>query len=758
MSSLNGPQFDPNELPFFLREEALDPGKRDFHRFAVEVAADEVFLMRDDSQIVYVNQSACKRLGYREEELVGKFVWEWDPLFPASVWPGFWEEFVQHRHLHFETRHMTKQGDVFPVEIHAHYYECDGAPHLLAFVNDLSVLKKLEEEKLTDLTERNDELHEQTYQLAGEVATTTEELEVQAERLRNLWENSPDVYLVIDPGSSEILECNKSAERILCGTREEILHKTLIDFSPPNQVDGRPSLELIQERILEIQTNGFARFDWLHTRLTGEDFWVEVESRSGKLRNRPVLFTTWRDISMRKAMEEDLRVMAHNDQLTGLPNRRLLEEHTNFALERAARNKQPLYLMFIDLDNFKYVNDAYGHKVGDSLLIEAAHRFQSVLRGEDLLARIGGDEFVVVLQDLDGQFQVETVAQKLMQQGNDPVEIANASLPLGMSIGIASYPRDGDDFDQLLSRADTAMYGSKQNGKARYQFYSSEASASASERLRLEVEMRKGLKQGEFRLYYQPKVSLKTGRISGVEALIRWQHPELGLISPASFLPIAEESSLLEGLEHRVFHVAALQAAAWQRMGMKFNKIAVNASGKSLKHGYAAEYLQSALRRGNCPASLLEVEISEGFMMQGSEQGLGEINKIRRLGVDLSLDDFGTGFSSLTYVKKMPISKLKVDQSFVRHISDSSEDREIISATIAMAHKLNLTTIAEGVETEEQLAFLREEQCDEIQGYLLSQPLSPKEFEELYYTRFHEVADNNLSEFPWLAEGRGSFT
>lgn len=545
----------------------------------------------------------------------------------------------------------------------------------------------------------------------------------ERKRYQTLFNNAPEAYFILSAKDGGIVECNHGAERMLGGGKESLIGKLPFELSPRYQPSGETSLEAAKAITQQIVSKGELTFEWVHQRLDGEPFWVEVEIRRGEYQGQTVYFSTWREIEARKRLEAELIKIANEDQLTGLLNRYSLSQAFERVLSHARRNTSPISLFFIDLDKFKYVNDSYGHKTGDLLLKRVAEILESSIRREDLAARLGGDEFVLVFEGQHSVYEIDELASKLAEKFDNPITIDGHRIKVGVSIGIASYPRDALDFDGLLRAADNALYKAKDLGRGQHQFFSAEMADMAAEHLRIEEGINRALKQGEFRLVYQRQVSLLTGETYGVEALVRWQDPSRGLVFPDEFLSVADDSNQLEKLERWIIHQAFSQAKEWYDAGLKFGRLAVNLSARSLQRGYAANLIHDALKQTGCPGCLLEAEISENFLLESEELGISELVKIRKMGLELSLDDFGTGFASLRYLKKMPIDKLKIDKVFIDDIVSQKSDLDIVSATIAMAHKLNLTVIAEGVEQTSQLELLKQEGCDVIQGYLFSRPV-----------------------------------
>lgn len=435
-----------------------------------------------------------------------------------------------------------------------------------------------------------------------------------------------------------------------------------------------------------------------------------------------------RDISDRKRSEQHIHFLATHDSLTSLPNRFMFSQILNLAIESAHRYHRKLAVFFIDLDRFKNINDTLGHEAGDFLLCEMAARLKQCLRASDVVGRLGGDEFVILLPEPESTEQIATVAQKILSASLNPIDINGQECRVTASIGICVYPDDGKDEQALMKNADIAMYRAKEEGKNNYQFYSPDIEARSLERLVLENNLRMALERNEFFLHYQAKRNLQTGEIAGVEALVRWQHPELGVISPAQFIPLAEETGLIVLIGRWVLKTACAQNVAWLKQGLPPLCMAVNLSVRQFFDEHLINDVADALRESGMQPELLEMEITEGMVMQDAERAIRILTAIKALGVRLAIDDFGVGYSSLAQIKRFPIDTLKVDSSFIRDIPQNREDRAITEAIIAMGRTLSLTVIAEGVETKEQEAFLRDHNCDQSQGYYFSKPISPEDF------------------------------
>jgi len=433
--------------------------------------------------------------------------------------------------------------------------------------------------------------------------------------------------------------------------------------------------------------------------------------------------------AQRHQAEQRIQYLAHFDALTGLPNRAQLDDRAAYAISLAQGGKGNVALMFLDLDHFKDINDSLGHSVGDALLVEVARRLRLVLRAEDTASRLGGDEFIFLFHDIDAQ-QAARLAQKLLDVVAEPYRIESYDLNVTGSIGISLYPNDGPDLEALFKNADAAMYRAKQEGRHGYRFFTAEMQSRSTRHLQLVNALRQALEHDQLRLHYQPQVSLHDGLIVGAEALLRWTHPELGAVSPAEFIPAAEDSGLILPIGEWVLRHAARQARFWMQDGLGPLVMAVNLSAVQFRHPDLPELVTRILTEENLPPEYLELELTEGVAVHDPQGAIAVMNRLHERGVRMSIDDFGTGYSSLAHLKKFKVYKLKIDQSFVRDISTDTEDRAIVGAVIHMAKSLGLQTIAEGVETAGQLAFLREQGCDEVQGYYFSRPLPASEFEQ----------------------------
>jgi diguanylate cyclase (GGDEF)-like protein len=423
--------------------------------------------------------------------------------------------------------------------------------------------------------------------------------------------------------------------------------------------------------------------------------------------------------------------LAYHDGLTALPNRGLFNKLLSQAISQARRYHRKLAVAFIDLDRFKQINDTLGHEAGDELLKEVANRLKACVRDSDTVARLGGDEFVVLLTELSDEQYAAAVAQKIITSVAKPFTLLGQEFRVTASIGISSYPKDGPDEQTLTKNADIAMYQAKEDGKNNFQFYSEQLNANSLERLTLESSLRHALERNEFQLYYQSKRDIATGQITGMEALLRWQHPDLGIVAPMQFIPVAEETGLIVPIGRWVLHTACLQNVTWQKHGLPRLKIAVNLTARQFSDEHLLRDIAAVLKSSGMEASLLELEIHESLLIQDIEKTLRILTDLKSMGVKIAIDDFGTGYSSLATLQRFPLDTIKIDRSYIRDIAIRGEDRNLTEAIIAMGKSLSLTVVAQGVETKEQADFLRQHACDEFQGFYFNKPMSADQFTEL---------------------------
>jgi diguanylate cyclase (GGDEF)-like protein/PAS domain S-box-containing protein len=495
--------------------------------------------------------------------------------------------------------------------------------------------------------------------------------------------------------------------------------------------------DLIRERGLARQRGEPVptRYEFKIRRKDGQPRWVDFSAGTIEFDGQPAALGTAFDVTERKRAEEQITEIAYHDNLTGLPNRLLFHDRLRQAVVQAHRGGHRVAVLFLDLDRFKTINDSLGHTVGDRLLRGVSERISDSVRESDTVARLGGDEFTLLLPRVNDATDVAKVAEKILESLRQAFPVDGHELFVTSSMGISLYPEDGHDPESLVKNADTAMYRAKELGRDKYQLYTPAMNARAMERLALENSLRKALTNDELIIYYQPVVDLETRRIRGLEALLRWRHPELGLVSPAEFIPLAEVTGLILPIGPWLLRTACSQAKAWQEQGMPGLTVSVNLSARQFQQEDLVEQVTHALDVSGLAPACLDLEITESHAMQSPETAAEILRALKAVGVRISIDDFGIGYSSLGYLKRLPIDTLKIDQSFVRDIITDPDDAAIVTAVIAMARTLKLSVVAEGVETEEQLAFLAARGCDRMQGYLFSHPLPPDECGALLRSR-----------------------
>ena len=551
--------------------------------------------------------------------------------------------------------------------------------------------------------------------------------ELQLRQAAKVFEHTSEGVIITGP-DQRIVAVNRAFTRITGYSEKEVKGQ-----KPKILRSGRHDDEFYRQMWTAIKATGLWQGEIWNRRKNGVEYpeWLnisEVRDEADAIVNYIGVFA---DISLIKESQHKLEHTAHHDALTGLPNRLLFRDRLEQGLAAAHRNGKGVAVLFLDLDRFKVINDTLGHETGDLLLQEVAQRLLHCLREDDTVARMGGDEFVVIQKGVDSPDDAALLATRILRQISRPLSLVGHEMVVTLSIGISLYPQDGKNVSALLKNADAAMYRAKDMGRNCYQYYSNEMTASGLARLELESDLRQALERNEFVLHYQPQINLKNGEITGVEALIRWQHPHQGMISPVVFIPLAEDIGMIGAIGEWVLNTACIDAKAWQAAGLPPLRLAVNISGRQFSNDGVVDQVTAALQNSGLLPHYLEIEITESAIMKDAARGISTLNALKKLGVYLAIDDFGTGYSSLSYLKRFPIDKLKIDKSFIDGLPKEQDDAAISTAIIAMAHSLRLTVIAEGVETEAQLAFLRSNACDEIQGYLFSKALPADRLVEL---------------------------
>ena len=670
------------------------------YRQLVELSPDGIFI-QSESRIAFVNGACMKLLGAAtREELIGKPVLE-------IVHPDFRKTVIERIRrlgdenptvLPLEAKVLRLDGAAIDVEVTASPFMYRSNPGVQVVMRDITERKRAEEEIRKT----------QTF-------------------LSSIVDNLPSMVSVKDAKELRFMRLNKAGEAMTGFSEQELLGKNDYDLFPKEQADffvAKDRETLDTGKLVFVEEEPIRTKDGAERILQTKK--LPVFDGIGNIQ---YVLGISEDITERKKAEERLAYLAQYDSLTGLPNRSLFRDRLTQAMVRAKRNDRILALMFLDLDHFKEINDSLGHSTGDEVLQAVAGRLRASLRLVDTIARLGGDEFTIILENIARPDDVTMVAQKIWSAFSDPLVIQGREIFVTASIGITLYPRDVEDIDALLQTADIAMYHAKEEGRNTYEFYAAEMHDHAAERLNMEALLRRALERQEFLLHYQPKVTVHGGRIVGMEALIRWNSKELGVVSPAKFIPLAEKTGLIVPIGEWVLKVACAQNKAWQARGLPALLMSVNLSARQFQQKNLVEMIVGAIEATGLGARFLELEITESMIMHRPEKAIAVLQQLHDIGVQLSVDDFGTGYSSLAYLKRFPVQKLKIDQSFVRDITTDAEDAAIVGAVVAMAKSLELNVIAEGVETPEQLAFLAKLDCDEYQGYLFSRPLPADEIE-----------------------------
>ncbi|MEW6078791.1 MAG: EAL domain-containing protein [Thermodesulfobacteriota bacterium] len=661
---------------------------------------------------VYVSQLYQKLIGYTEEEIIGTHSL-------AHIYPEDREMVRQQaikrlkRELFdpYEYRYVRKNNEIIWVLETITPIQYKGERATLGSFMDITIYKIMEKA-----------------------------LRRSEEKYRTILESIHEGYFEVDLDGN-LTFINDSMCRIAGCSKEELTGSNHQRFT--DKVTAKKVFRAFNK--VYRTGNPIDSFDWQIIGKTGEERQVEA---SISLRNdssgKPVGFKgILRDITERKRMEQKLNHMATHDALTGLPNRLMFSEILNHAIIRAKHHHLQLAVFFIDLDRFKSINDSLGHDAGDQLLKKMAIRFKQTLRTSDIIARLGGDEFIILIEDIEGLNQVEALAQKIHSTVMQPVLLMDEECRVTTSIGISLYPRDGEDEQTLMKNADMAMYLAKEEGRNNYQFYAENIQIQAYERFSIETNLRRALERNELYLTYQAKLDFKTDQVTGVEALLRWENPYLGAVSPAQFIPVAEEIGLIVPIGRWVLKTACAQNVAWQRQGLPPVRMGVNLSLRQLMDDNLINDISAALEESGMAPNLLELEITESMALHNPARQLALMTKLKEMGLRIAIDDFGTGYSALAQLKHFPIDTLKVDRSFIRNLPHDPENKAITEAIIAMGKTLSLTVVAEGVETLEQDDFLREKVCDEMQGFYFSKPVSPEKLAELLRKHIPVIRDKS---------------
>lgn len=542
----------------------------------------------------------------------------------------------------------------------------------------------------------------------------------------NLFETIIDSVVLVN-SEGRILNVNLETQRLLGYSHKELVGESLevLFFS-----DGKPNSTYVTELLNACPIRNMETF-LLSKNGVKIPVILSLSECKDRYGERMGFVLASKDVTEYKLAEEKIQYLATHDSLTGLPNRLMLAQLLDHAIQSAKRHKRKLAVIFIDLDRFKIINDTMGHAAGDQLLQEIAYRYKSSLRAADIVSRQGGDEFVIVIEDFHSLSDLKLVAHNLLAATIKPIILLGNECRVTASIGISIYPQDGEDEQSLLKHADIAMYNAKEEGKNNFQFYSKDIRSQSAGRMAIETNLRSALERNELSLHYQAKVNFKTGTITGVEALLRWQNLDLGSVTPTQFIPVAEETGLIIPIGRWVLKTACAQNMAWQKQGLPPVCMAVNLSLRQLSDNNLIDDIKVALSESGMAPNLLELEVTESMIMSSPTKMMDILVKIKSMGVRLAIDDFGTGYSSLSQLKNYPFNTLKIDRSFIRNVPGNEKDNAITQAIITMGESLGLTVVAEGIETMEQMVYLKKQSCDEMQGFYFSRPVVPEQFAEL---------------------------
>lgn len=687
-----------------LMEESLAKTMKDLHDIKNALDESSIVAITDDKGVItYVNDKFCEISRYEVDELVGNTHRVINSRYHSkSFFKLMWETIKQGRVWKGEVKNRAKDGTEYWMNT-----------TIVPFLDDRGVPYQYVSIR-TDITDR----------IEAEAALA-EALQNDFRRTVQNLQNCVFKIVTDQKGSITYTLCEGKIAEALGLTSERMLRKTSYEIFPYEVAE---KMESNFRRAFAGESVTF------ELQLSGNDYYITLSpiEENGEIME---MVGSMIDITERKKAEETIRYMAHYDSLTNLPNRTLFHEKLAEAMLKAKQKDEKIGVMFIDLDRFKNINDTLGHSIGDVLLQAVANRLICCLRKEDSVSRLGGDEFAIFLTGATHK-EAGEIAQRIITSMSESITLDHIEIFITPSIGISMYPDDGDDIEALLKHADAAMYLAKEQGKNNYQFFSEELHQVLAKKLQLERELRKALDEKQFTLHYQPKIHLQTGQIIGMEALIRWDHPDLGLIPPIQFIPIAEETGLIVPLGEWVMRTACQQTKAWQEAGFTQLAVAVNISLRQFMQNNLIEMITSILEETGLAPQYLELEITESMALN-VDYTIRILNRLKALGVSISIDDFGTGYSSLSYLSQFPIDRLKIDQSFLRNLNP--QNQAIIKTIIHMAHNMKIAVIAEGVETHEHVDFLKEQLCNEVQGYFYSKPLPTKEIDSfLQVNRYGE--------------------
>ncbi|HJV45957.1 MAG TPA: EAL domain-containing protein [Bacillota bacterium] len=655
--------------------------------------------------ITYANEQFCRISHYTKEELVGQNLRIVNSGFhPQEFFEEMWKTIRSGKVWKGEIRNRAKDGSLYWVRTTIVPFLTDELkPYQYVSIRlDITDLKLMEEE-----------------------------IRKREEKYRLITENATDLIAVISP-DGRFTYVSPSNECVLGWKREQLTNGSLIDWVHPED------REIVLEG-LKIIAYTRAMYQMEIRMISDQGKVMVLEVRCNPVLNEEgyvkEIILVSRDVTDRKKMDETIYYLAFHDPLTNLPNRRLFKDRLIQELRDAAELQSSFSIMFLDIDYFKSINDTLGHDKGDMVLKQVAARLSLCIRKGDMVSRNGGDEFTILLEKSVQRDEAKSIAERVLQSFKQPFDILGKKFLISPSIGVALYPHDGKTADDLLKHADIALYYVKKHGKANYAFYSPTMDVRSLEQISLENELRLAIEKEQFILHYQPKINMKTGQIIGIESLVRWNHPQLGLIPPSDFIPLTEETGLILPIGEWILRTACIQNKKWQEQGLIFIPISVNLSALQFQHEHFVDEIQCILNETGLEPQWLEFELTESVLIDQSSDTLVKLQRLKQMGIKLSLDDFGTGYSSLSYLKKFPVDTIKIDSSFIRDLNQDKYDLALVTAIISMADALGLNVIAEGIETEQQLSILIQKGCKEGQGFLFSRPLQVEHI-ETYFNNF----------------------
>ena len=667
-------------------------------QYCVDQSTLGIFWTNKEGKIVYANQSACSSLGYNDNEITTLHISDVDPLTSKEAWKEQWKTLKKIKVSKFESFHRKKSGSVYPVEVFANYIEQNGVELIVGFVEDITKQKEAKES-----LEKSEKLLRESQEIANigswELDLITKNVMCSDQVLKIFEINNSDIFPTF---------------------------KTFLKIVHP---DDR---KLVIQAYIKAFTETTA-YNFIHRLLiNGNIKYIQVYYKTEFNKNgQPVRsIGTIKDITHEYNLTEKIKYISNYDDLTNLPNRVLFYNNLKQKISEIKKHKNRfLGLCFIDLDDFKYINDSYGHSVGDEILKEFSKRLQEEVKNFGWVARFGGDEFAVVLEDVRKPSDVAKILESIVKMMKKPFNIHRKKHPINVSIGISLYPNDTSNIENLIKYSDAAMHRAKEFGKNRYEFYTSDLTKSMTRKMQLMTQLSNAIEKKQFELYYQPQIDLINFKVIGFEALVRWNHPQLGFVSPADFIPIAEENKLIIPLGEWILKEACRQMLKWNNE-FNFNGLmAVNVSGIQLDEKAFSQSVSKILKETGVDAKNIEIEITESSFMRDFKHSIQELKKINELGIKLSIDDFGTGYSSLSHLRKMPVETLKIDQSFISDLPDDTDACVIVEAILGLSRSLKVDALAEGIETKEELEFLQKSGCTKGQGYYFSTPLKAADAE-----------------------------